>query len=83
MLLIFCHLRPRRDSTTHCLSPSGYDVFGVKNVDLQYGDERKLLETLGCLVDHLLLIVRNTAFKGWDALVSDREQIAREFWELR
>lgn len=43
-------------------SLSGYDFFDVKDAQLKYGDERKLLETLQVLVDHLLLVVRNVDF---------------------
>ncbi len=32
-------------------STTGYDFFDVKEAKLQYGDERKLLETLQLLVD--------------------------------
>jgi len=48
---------------------------------LKYGDERKLLETLQLLIDHLLLIVRNVDFT-WDSFFEHEQQVARDFWEL-
>jgi len=63
------------------LSPSGYNFFDVKDANLKYGDERKLLETLQVLVNHLLLIVRNVDF-SWDSFFRDGEQVARDFWGL-
>ncbi len=62
-------------------SPGGYDFFDVKDANLKYGDERKLLETLQVLIDHLLLIVRNVDF-SWDSFLRNEEQVARDFWEL-
>ena len=62
-------------------SPNGYDFLDVKNVKLKYGDERKLLETLQVLIDHLLLIVRNVDF-SWDSFFRNKEQVTRDFWEL-
>jgi hypothetical protein len=62
-------------------SPNGYDFFDVKDAKLKYGDERKLLETLQLLVDHLLHIVRNVHF-SWDSLLQNEEQVARDFWQL-
>ncbi len=62
-------------------SPSGYGFFDVKNARLKYGDERKLLETLQVLIDHLLLIVRNVDF-SWDSFFRNEERAARDFWEL-
>src|SRR5712692_9730273 len=61
-------------------SPSGYGFFDVKNARLKYGDERKLLETLQVLIDHLLLIVRNVDF-SWDSFFRNEERAARDFWE--
>jgi hypothetical protein len=46
-------------------SQTGYDFFDVKDANLKYGDERKLLETLQILIDDLLRIVRNIDF-SWD-----------------
>lgn len=68
-------LRVSRQSTT------GYDFFDVKESKLKYGDERRLLETLQVLIDHLLLIVRNVDF-SWDSFFRNKEQIVRDFWEL-
>ena len=62
-------------------SRTGYDFFDVKEAKLKYGDERKLLETLQLLVDHLLLIVRNVDF-SWDTFFRNEEKVARDFWEL-
>jgi hypothetical protein len=62
-------------------SPTGYDFFDVKDAKLKYGDERKLLETLQVLVDHLLHIVRNIDF-SWDSFFRNEERVARDFWEL-
>jgi HEPN superfamily AbiU2-like protein len=62
-------------------SPSGYGFFDVKEAKLKYGDERKLLETLKVLIDHLLLIVRNIDF-SWDSFFRNEERDARDFWEL-
>lgn len=62
-------------------SPGGYGFFDVKNAKLKYGDERKLLETLQVLIDHLLLIVRNVDF-SWDSFFRNEERDARVFWEL-
>jgi hypothetical protein len=63
------------------LSLTGYDFFPVKNAKLKYGDERKLLETLQVLIDHLLHIVRNVDF-SWDSLFRNNERVARDFWGL-
>ena len=62
-------------------SATGYDFFDVKDAKLKYGDERKLLETLQVLVDHLLFIVRNVDF-SWDSFLDNEEQVARDFWKL-
>lgn len=62
-------------------SRTGYDFFDVKGAKLKYGDERKLLETLQLLVDHLLLIVRNVDF-SWDTFFRNEEKATRDFWEL-
>jgi hypothetical protein len=62
-------------------STTGYDFFDVKNAKLKYGDERKLLETLQALIDHLLLMVRNIDF-SWDSFFRNEERVARDFWEL-
>jgi hypothetical protein len=56
---------------------NGYDFFDVKDANVEFGDERKLLETLQALLDDLLLIVRNTDY-SWDFL--KEEEIARDFW---
>ena len=69
-------LRLSRESRT------GYDFFDVKDAKLKYGDERKLLETLQVLIDHLLLIVRNVDF-SWDTFFRNEEQVARDFWQLK
>ena len=63
-------------------SAGGYGFFDVKDAKLEYGDERKLLETLQVLVDDLLLIVRNVDFT-WDSFFRNEEQVARDFWELK
>ena len=68
-------LRTSQQSTT------GYDFFDVKESKLKYGDERKLLETLQVLIDHLLLIVRNVDF-SWDSFFRNEERAVRDFWEL-
>lgn len=62
-------------------STTGYDFFDVKESKLKYGDERKLLETLQVLIDHLLLIVRNVDF-SWEPFLGNEEKVARDFWEL-
>jgi hypothetical protein len=62
-------------------SQTGYDFFDVKDAKLKYGDERKLLETLQVLINHLLIVVRNVDFT-WDSFFRDEEEIARDFWEL-
>jgi hypothetical protein len=62
-------------------SASGYDFYDVKDAKLKYGDERKLLETLQVLVDHLLFIVRNVDF-CWDSFFRNEEKVARDFWQL-
>jgi hypothetical protein len=62
-------------------SATGYDFFDVQDAKLKYGDERKLLETLRMLIDHLLLVVRNVDF-SWDSFFRNEEKVAREFWEL-
>jgi hypothetical protein len=62
-------------------SRTGYDFFDVKGASLKYGDERKLLETLQALIDHLLLIVRNVDF-SWESFFCNEEKVARDFWEL-
>jgi hypothetical protein len=68
-------LRVSRQSTT------GYDFFDVKESKLKYGDERRLLETLQVLIDHLLLIVRNVDF-SWESFFRNEERVAHDFWEL-
>jgi AbiU2 len=62
-------------------SQTGYDFFDVKDANLKYGDERKLLETLQILIDDLLLIVRNIDF-SWDTFFRNEDEVARDFWEL-
>jgi AbiU2 len=62
-------------------SPGGYGFFDVKDARLKYGDERKLLETLRVLIDHLLHIVRNIDF-SWDSFFLNEERDARDFWDL-
>jgi HEPN superfamily AbiU2-like protein len=62
-------------------SPNGYNFFDVKDAKLKYGDERKLLETLQVLIDHLLLVVRNVDF-SWESFFRNEEEAARDFWEL-
>jgi hypothetical protein len=62
-------------------SANGYNFFDVRNAKLKYGDERRLLETLQVLIDHLLLIVRNIDF-SWDSFFRNEEKVARDFWEL-
>lgn len=62
-------------------SATGYDFFDIKNLNLKYGDERKLLETLQVLICHLLTIVRNKDFT-WDSIFQHEEEIAGKFWEL-
>jgi hypothetical protein len=69
-------LRVSRQSTT------GYDFFDVKESKLKYGDERRLLETLQVLTDHLLLVVRNVDF-SWESFFRNEKQVARDFWELK
>ena len=62
-------------------SRTGYDFFDVKETELKYGDERKILETLQILIDDLLVIVRNIDF-SWDWVFRNEGEIARDFWEL-
>jgi hypothetical protein len=62
-------------------SRTGYDFFDLKEAKLKYGDERKLLETLQLLIDHLLLIIRNVDF-SWDTFFRNEDEVARDFWEL-
>ena len=62
-------------------SGTGYDFFDIKNLNLKYGDERKLLETLQVLVCHLLTIVRNIDFT-WDSFFQGEERVSCKFWEI-
>ena len=63
-------------------SPAGYDFFDdFKELNLKYGDERRLLETLRELVEDLLYLVRNIDF-SWDTLFRQEEKNVCDFWEI-
>jgi len=47
----------------------------------KYGDERKWLETLQALFDHLLFRVRNVDFSR-DSFFRSEDKVARDFWKV-
>jgi len=58
-----------------------YGFYDVKELDLKYGDERQLLETVKQLVVDLALLVRKIDF-SWDSIVKRETQTVCEFWEI-
>ena len=64
------------------LQKNGSDFFDIKNAEVKFGDERRLLSKLQGLVKLLLLIVRRVDFE-WGTAVRIEEKAARKFWQLQ
>lgn len=62
-------------------APTGYTFFDIKDLNLKYGQERKLLEMARHIVDDLDLLVRNATF-AWDTFLEQETKAVCAFWEI-